>query len=94
MDGHAPPKPVDATATVGIHEAKTTLSKLVARAEAGEEIVLTRGGVPVARLAPLRAAPRGVTFGAWSDMPTIADEAFAPMTDEELHEAFGPGVFT
>ena len=94
MDGHAPPKPLDVAATVGIHEAKTTLSKLVARVEAGEEIVLTRGGVPVARIAPLRAAPRGITFGAWSDMRPIADEAFAPMMDEELDEAFGPGVLT
>ena len=96
MDGHAAPKTVDGAATVGIHEAKTTLSKLVARVEAGEEIVLTRGGVPVARIAPLRgdAPPRGVGSGAWKDMPPVDPEVFAPMTDEELDEAFGPGVFT
>ena len=34
-------------ATVNIHEAKTNLSKLIARAEAGEEIVIARGGEPV-----------------------------------------------
>lgn len=37
-------------ATVKIHEAKTNLSKLIARAEAGEEIVIARGDKPVARL--------------------------------------------
>jgi prevent-host-death family protein len=35
---------------VGMHEAKTHLSKLVQRAEAGEEIVIERRGTPVARL--------------------------------------------
>lgn len=38
---------------VGIHEAKTTLSRLVARAQAGEEIVIANNGRPVARLVPL-----------------------------------------
>ena len=40
-------------ATVTIHQAKTNLSKLIARAEAGEEIVIARGSNPVVRLAPL-----------------------------------------
>lgn len=38
---------------VGVHEAKTHFSKLLARAEAGEEILIARSGKPVARLAPL-----------------------------------------
>ena len=40
-------------ASVNIHEAKTNFSKLVRRAEAGEEIVVRRGREPVARIAPL-----------------------------------------
>ena len=36
--------------TVTIHEAKTHLSRLVARAAAGEEIVIARAGEPMARL--------------------------------------------
>jgi prevent-host-death family protein len=40
-------------AQVGMHEAKTKLSQLVERAEAGEEIVITRNGKPVARLVPI-----------------------------------------
>ncbi len=48
------------TDTVNIHDAKTHLSRLVERAEAGEEIVIARGGRPVARLVPLgrRTKPR------------------------------------
>lgn len=38
--------------SVGVFEAKTTLSALLERVEAGEEIVITRRGVPVARLVP------------------------------------------
>ncbi len=38
-----------------IHQAKTNLSKLIARAEAGEDIVILRGKEPVARLAPLES---------------------------------------
>lgn len=39
-------------AIVNVHEAKTHLSRLIERARAGEEIVLARAGVPVARLLP------------------------------------------
>ena len=38
---------------VNIYEAKTQLSKLVDRAAKGEEIIIARGGTPVARLGPL-----------------------------------------
>jgi prevent-host-death family protein len=40
--------------TVDIHEAKTQLSKLIARVEAGEEIVIARDRSPVARLVAVR----------------------------------------
>jgi len=43
---------------VNIYEAKTQLSRLVERAEAGEEIIIARGGRPAARLVPFR--PRAV----------------------------------
>ena len=48
-------------ATVKIHEAKTTLSKLIARVEAGEEIVIARDDKPVAKLTAMgrAGAPAG-----------------------------------
>jgi prevent-host-death family protein len=42
--------------TVNIHEAKTHLSRLVRRAQAGEEIIIARGGTPVARLIAMEAS--------------------------------------
>jgi prevent-host-death family protein len=44
--------------SVSMHEAKTQLSQLVRRAEAGEEIVIRRGREPVAKLTAYRAEPR------------------------------------
>ena len=41
------------TLTVNIGEAKTRLSELIVKVEAGEEIIIARGNEPVARLAPL-----------------------------------------
>jgi prevent-host-death family protein len=48
------------TDTVNMHDAKTHLSKIVKRVEAGEEIVIARAGRPVARLVPIdrRTHPR------------------------------------
>jgi prevent-host-death family protein len=42
---------------VNIHAAKTQLSKLLERAEAGEEVVIARAGKPVARLVALASTP-------------------------------------
>jgi len=59
---------------VNIHEAKTHLSRLVERVEAGEEVVIARAGRPVARLVPYRhrTAPR--VPGRWRDQITIAPD--------------------
>ena len=38
---------------VTIHQAKTQLSKLIAKAQAGEEVVIMRGKRPIARLLPI-----------------------------------------
>ncbi len=40
--------------SIGLFEAKTHLSELVARAERGEEVIITRHNKPVARLVPIR----------------------------------------
>ena len=45
-------------AEVSVHEAKTHLSKLLQRVAGGEEIVIARGGKPVARLVPVSNLPR------------------------------------
>jgi prevent-host-death family protein len=72
--------------TFTIHAAKTNLSKLLARVEAGEEIVIARGKTPIARLTPIHAPPTKRQFGAFKDVVTVGPEFFEPMTDAELAE--------
>lgn len=71
---------------VGVHEAKTHLSRLLRRVAAGEEIVITSGGRPVARLAPVRSEVAR-EFGADSDVLQVPDDFNAPLPDE-VTEAF------
>ena len=70
--------------TVTIHDAKTNLSKLLGRVEAGEEIVIARGKTPIARLTPIHAPPAKRRFGAFKGVVTVGQEFFEPMTDAEL----------
>src|SRR5438445_559696 len=71
--------------TVSIHVAKTNLSKLVARAEAGEEIIIARGNKPVAKLVPLAPKARRVP-GSMRGQFTVGPEFFEPLPPEELDE--------
>jgi prevent-host-death family protein len=68
--------------TVNVHEAKTQLSRLLARVERGEEVVIARAGRPVARLLPFESASRGRTLGADRGLVTIADDFDAPLPDD------------
>ena len=68
---------------VNVHEAKTQLSRLLARVEAGEEVVIARRGRPVARL--VRCQPKGKRqFGAMKGRIKITDAFFEPLPEEEL----------
>lgn len=70
-----------------MHEAKTNLSKLVERVEAGEEVVIARAGKPVARLAPLEPAPVGRKGGWLTGEVWEADDCWD--RDIELEKDFG-----
>jgi prevent-host-death family protein len=72
-------------ATVTIHEAKTQLSKLIARVEAGEEIVIARGKEPVARLMPVLGKKKRPPAGFLKGKVSIPDSFFFdPLPEEEL----------
>jgi prevent-host-death family protein len=70
--------------TVTIHTAKTTLSQLLARVEAGEEIVLARGKQPVAKIVPYQPVAPGRQFGALRGVISVGPEFFEPLPDDEL----------
>src|ERR1700740_3678648 len=72
--------------TVNIHEAKTHFSKLVAKVEAGEEVVIARDGVPVARLTAIRPHAFKRTAGRDKGLFTVAADFDAPVPESLLDE--------
>ena len=72
--------------TVNMHEAKTNLSKLVERAAAGEDIVIARAGVPVARLVPVQHH-QPVLLGLLKGRIRIGDDFDSALPDE-VQQAF------
>jgi prevent-host-death family protein len=76
--------------TVNIHQAKTQLSRLIERVCAGEEIIIARGGKPVARLAPLeQRRPR--RLGLLKGKIWVAKDFNAPLPDDLLDLFEGKG---
>jgi prevent-host-death family protein len=73
---------------VGVHEAKTHLSRLLREVETGEEVVIVRNGDAVARL--VRAEPRRREFGMDEGRFTVPDDFNDPLPDE-LQRAFDGG---
>ena len=69
--------------TVNIHEAKTHLSRLVEEVAAGAEIVISKNGVPRAKLVPLGAS-RKLKFGVMKGKLRYPDNFDAPLSDEVL----------
>lgn len=71
---------------VTVHQAKTNLSKLLAQAEAGEEVIIARGSKPVAKLVAVAAAepkkPR--VPGRLKGQFELTDAFFEPLPEEEL----------
>ena len=65
------------TDAISISEAKTQLSKLVARAERGEEVTIRRGNRPVVKLVAITAplTPRPSAIGALKGQIWISEEA-------------------
>jgi prevent-host-death family protein len=71
---------------VTIHKAKTNLSRLIAKASQGEEIIISRGSKPVARLVAIEEKTGQRKAGAWKGKISFSDDAFAPLTDQELQD--------
>lgn len=72
--------------TVGVHEAKTTLSELLRRVASGDEVTIVRSGTPVARIVPVPRRDERV-LGRDRGLFEIPDDFDAPLP-EELLDAF------
>lgn len=73
---------------VNIYEAKSKLSALLDKAQAGEEVVIARAGTPIARLtpiAPVAGTRSGVRFGGLkASRLRLSADFSAPLTDDDL----------
>jgi prevent-host-death family protein len=77
--------------TINIHEAKTNLSRLLARVELGEEIVISNRGVPIAKLVPFRtSADRRQSLGSDKERFVVPEDFNAPLP-EDILKAFDGG---
>lgn len=69
---------------VTVHAAKTNLSRLIARACAGEDVVIARGKTPVVRLVPIKKEPPRRRFGAMRGRARTTRAFFEPLPRSEL----------
>lgn len=74
--------------TYNIHEAKTQLSKLLEQVERGDDVVIARAGVPVARLVPVAPAATHRVLGSEAGRLLVPDDFDAPLPDEVI-DTFG-----
>ncbi len=70
--------------TVNVHQAKTTLSRLIEAAEKGAQVTIARDGDPVVELVPVKARPQR-TPGTYPEL-RVGPEFFAPLSDQELED--------
>lgn len=74
---------------INIHEAKTQMSKLVDRAQSGEEFIIAKAGKPVARIVPLEKIKR--KLGILNGKIQVPDSFNTPLPDEVLVQFEGRG---
>ena len=70
--------------TVNLYEAKTNLSRLVDQASAGEQIVIAKGGKPMAMLTPLTPKKRTIRYGLMKGQFEVPDDFDAPLPDDVI----------
>src|SRR5215469_16125847 len=69
---------------VNIHQAKTNLSKLLQRVVLGDEIIIAKAGVPVAKLVPVQAEKPKRPLGLYKGQIWMADDFNAPLPEDIL----------
>jgi prevent-host-death family protein len=74
---------------VNIHEAKTHLSRLLERVAMGEEVIIAKAGTPIAKLVPLKKAPKKRVFGSAKGDFTVPDDFNDP--DPAIEDLFYNG---
>ncbi len=75
---------------VGIHEAKTRLSKLIPAVLAGEEVIITKSGKPLVKLVPVESQQGERPLGIYADKVTFTGDILAPLPQAVIQD-FWPG---
>jgi prevent-host-death family protein len=75
---------------VNIHDAKTQLSKLIEEAAAGNDVVIARGGKPIARLTRLGSSKRKLKFGVLKGKIKVSADFDAPLPSAVSKQFEGP----
>jgi prevent-host-death family protein len=75
-----------------LYEAKTRLSRLIDRAAKGEEIMIAKNGVPLAKLVPLPKPKTKRKPGGWEGKIHISDDFDAPLPDD-IQSAFEGRIY-
>jgi prevent-host-death family protein len=71
---------------MNMHQAKTQFSKIIARVEAGEEVVIARDGTPAARVVAIRPPSRKRIPGKDRGLFSVPDDFDSPLPAEVLAE--------
>ena len=74
---------------VNIHEAKTHFSRLLQRVANGEEVTISRAGVPVAKLVAIQPEQKSRPLGFARGEVWVSDDFDAPLPDEILKQFYG-----
>lgn len=74
---------------VNIHEAKTTLSQLLESVLAGEDVVISKAGTPLARLIPYHTQKKPRSPGIWKGRVIMADDFDDPLPPDILNGFLG-----
>ena len=70
--------------TYNVHQAKTQLSKLLERVAGGEDVVIAKAGVPVARLVPIPRTDETRVLGTEKGRLIVAEDFDAPLPKDVL----------
>ncbi|WP_435122683.1 type II toxin-antitoxin system Phd/YefM family antitoxin [Micromonospora tulbaghiae] len=75
-----------------LHDAKTHLSRIIERAERGEEIIIDRAGTPVAKVVPLVRRTDRTAIGSLAGQVDLSGDWDSPQTNAEIAADFGIGA--
>ncbi len=80
-------------AKVSVYHARAEFSRLIERAIAGEDIVITRRGKPAVRLVPVEEQRVRRKPGALKGLFEVTDEFFEPLPDDVLDSFYNGPIF-